>query len=75
MHVGDKPEAGEGGEAVMASLIKYKGRSVNGKTHTELEETFPSHVVCAWIGTSYQVAKKHYLQITNEHFAKASAPA
>jgi integrase len=38
---------------------------------TELEETFPSHVVCAWIGNSEDVARKHYLQVTDSHFAKA----
>ena len=39
---------------------------------TELAETFPAHVVCAWIGNSEAVAKKHYLQITDEHFDKAA---
>lgn len=34
-------------------------------------ETYPAHVVCAWIGNSESVAQKHYLQITDEHFSKA----
>lgn len=38
---------------------------------TELEESFPSHVVCAWIGNSERVAREHYLQVTDEHFKKA----
>ncbi len=38
---------------------------------TELEESFPSHVVNAWIGNSRSVAEKHYLQVTDAHFAKA----
>ncbi len=38
---------------------------------TELEETFPSHVVCAWIGNSEKVARQHYLQTTEEHFERA----
>ncbi len=42
---------------------------------TELEDRFPSHVVCAWIGNSPQVAKKHYLQVTDAHFEKATAGA
>jgi hypothetical protein len=29
---------------------------------TELCETFPGHVVCAWPGTSEDVAKDHNLQ-------------
>jgi len=36
-----------------------------------LEERFPSHVVCAWLGNSVQVARKHYLQVTDEHFEQA----
>ncbi len=39
---------------------------------TELEETFPSHVVCQWIGNSPKVASKRYLQTTKEHFQKAA---
>lgn len=29
------------------------------------------HVVCAWIGNSEPVAAKHYLQVTDEHYARA----
>ena len=39
---------------------------------TELEETFPTHVVCAWLGNSVAVARKHYLQVTDAHFEKAA---
>jgi len=42
---------------------------------TELAETFPIHVVCAWIGNSAAVARKHYLQVTDEHFARAAGGA
>lgn len=38
---------------------------------TELREHFPSHVVDAWIGHDEAVAKKNYLQVTDEHFEKA----
>ncbi|MFP4107415.1 MAG: tyrosine-type recombinase/integrase [Phycisphaerae bacterium] len=38
---------------------------------TELAERFPVQVVCKWIGNSPSVAAKHYLQITDQHFAKA----
>ena len=40
---------------------------------TELEETYPSHVVCAWLGNSEKVARAHYLQLTDDHFAQAVA--
>jgi len=39
---------------------------------TELEDRFPSHVVCAWLGNSKPVAAKHYLKVTAEHFKKAT---
>jgi hypothetical protein len=38
---------------------------------TELAESFPIHVVCAWIGNSSAIAAKHYLQVTEEHFGRA----
>ncbi len=45
--------------------------NLRSSRQTELEETFPSHVVCRWIGNSPQVARKHYLQLTDEHFERA----
>jgi len=39
---------------------------------TELAESFPLHVVTAWIGNCELVAQKHYLQISDEHFARAA---
>ncbi len=39
---------------------------------TELMESYPAHVVCAWIGNSEAVARKHYLQVTDEHFQRAA---
>jgi len=38
---------------------------------TELTETRPAHVVCEWIGNTEDVAAKHYLQITDEHYQDA----
>lgn len=46
-------------------------QNLRSTRQTELEETYPSHVVCAWIGNSHAVAAKHYLQVTDEHFEKA----
>lgn len=42
---------------------------------TELEQEFPTHVVCSWLGNSARVAQKHYLQTTEAHFAKAAQKA
>ena len=40
---------------------------------TELEEYFPSHVVCQWIGNSQSVAREHYLQVTDSHYERAAS--
>ncbi len=39
---------------------------------TELAEKYPSHVVAAWLGHSVEVGAKHYMQVTDEHFATAT---
>ena len=39
---------------------------------TELEQQFPTYVVCAWLGNTPTVAHKHYLTVTEEHFATAT---
>ncbi len=46
-------------------------QNLRASRQTELAEGFARHVVCQWIGNSQQVARKHYLQVTDEHFAKA----
>jgi len=46
-------------------------QNLRSTRETELTESFPIHVVCKWIGNSTQVANKHYLQTTDEHFARA----
>src|SRR5262249_25298977 len=47
-------------------------QNLRSTRQTELAEEFPAHVVCAWMGNSEAVAAKHYLQVTDEHFGKAS---
>lgn len=49
--------------------------SLRATCQTELEEVFPTHVVCSWLGNSPRVAHGHYLQVTEEHFAKATQKA
>jgi integrase len=64
------------------SLIRYIRRAglepwpklfnnLRSSCQTELEEHFPSHVVCAWLGNSERVAREHYLQVTEAHFERA----
>ncbi|RCS43974.1 hypothetical protein DTL42_18490 [Bremerella cremea] len=38
---------------------------------TELADEYPEHVATAWIGHSVKVARNHYWQVTDDHFAKA----
>ncbi|MFG0334764.1 MAG: tyrosine-type recombinase/integrase [Maioricimonas sp. JB049] len=39
---------------------------------TELEQQFPTYVVCAWLGNTPKVAHSHYLTVTDDHFAAAA---
>jgi integrase len=48
-------------------------QNLRSTRETELAESFPIHVVCAWIGNSQKVAAKHYLQVRDTDFEKASA--
>ena len=45
--------------------------NLRSSRQTELTETFPSHVVTAWLGNSERIAEKHYLQVLDTHFEKA----
>jgi hypothetical protein len=47
-------------------------QNLRSTRQTELEDQFPTHVVCAWLGNSRAVAQKHYLQVTDEHYARAA---
>lgn len=47
-------------------------QNLRSSRQTELEELFPTHVVCAWLGNSESVAKRHYLQVHDEHFERAA---
>jgi len=47
-------------------------QNLRATRQTELEEIYPSHVVCAWLGNSERTARKHYLQVTDAHFGQAS---
>jgi hypothetical protein len=45
--------------------------NMRASCQTDLEQRFPSYVVCAWMGNSESVAKAHYLQVLPEHFEGA----
>ncbi|MEO2018882.1 MAG: thermonuclease family protein [Fuerstiella sp.] len=40
---------------------------------TELEEEFPLHVVCKWMGNSERTARRHYLKVKESHFDHATS--
>jgi integrase len=50
-------------------------QNLRSTRETELAETFPIQAVVAWIGNSEAVARKHYLQVTEDHFAAAAGIA
>jgi integrase len=45
--------------------------NLRASRQTELTDRFPLHVVCEWIGNSAPIADKHYLQVTDDHYADA----
>jgi integrase len=46
-------------------------QNLRSTRETELADAFPIKVVCAWMGNTEAVAKRHYLQVTEDHFAAA----
>ncbi|MBU0617205.1 MAG: site-specific integrase [Planctomycetes bacterium] len=58
------------GRAGLAPWPKLS-QNLRSTRQTELEDQFPSHVVCAWMGNSRPIAAKHYLQVTDEHYERA----
>ena len=47
-------------------------QNLRASRETELANTFPLHVCCAWLGNSPKIAIKHYLSVTDEHFHQAT---
>ena len=48
-------------------------QNLRSTRETELCESFPEHVVTAWIGNTRKVARDHYLQIRDEDFERAAS--
>ncbi len=65
----------------MVRIIKRAGvtpwpklfQNLRSTRQTELACRHPSHVVCAWMGNSRDVAAEHYLQVTDADFTRAGA--
>ena len=45
--------------------------NLRSSCQTDLSDLHPMSAVCAWLGNSAAVASKHYLQVTEAHFAAA----
>ena len=61
----------------MEQISPYKKRyppeiAINSSLQTELEQQCPTNVVYKWLGNAPEIANKHYLTVTNEHFEMAS---
>jgi len=48
--------------------------NLRASRETELAERFPIHVVVAWLGNTPEIARRHYLQVTDHHFEQALTP-
>ena len=46
--------------------------AMRGSRETELAKEYPIHVVTSWLGNTVSIAVKHYLQVTDDDFARAS---
>jgi hypothetical protein len=46
--------------------------NLRASRETELAAQYPLHVAYAWIGNSERIAQKHYLQVTEEGFQRAT---
>ena len=65
----------------MLKIIKRAGvkpwpktfQNLRSTRATELADRYPEHVATAWLGHCAKVAKVHYWQVTEDHFATASS--
>ena len=50
-------------------------QNLRASRETELAGEFPIHVVTAWMGNTHRIALKHYLQVTDTDFERATQGA
>ena len=51
--------------------LRSNADNLRASRQTELENVFPTHVVCEWLGNTESVAREHYLRVTEDHFHAA----
>jgi integrase len=63
--------------ALRAGLHPWKKffQNLRSSCQTDLADAFPLKVVCSWIGNTEIIAMKHYLQVTDDHFDRATGRA
>jgi hypothetical protein len=49
--------------------------NLRASRRTELQQAFPWHVVDAWLGRIAQLAERHYLMVTTDHWEKGATQA
>lgn len=49
--------------------------NMRASRQTELQESWPGHVVTDWMGNTEEVAKAHYLTTTDDHYRRAAEGA
>lgn len=47
-------------------------QNLRSSRQTDLEQRFPGHVVCAWMGNNRQTAQRHYLQVLDSDYERAA---
>jgi len=47
-------------------------QNLRSSRQTELEQDYPTYVVCKWLGNTPTVAHRHYLTVTETHFQDAT---
>jgi len=47
-------------------------QNLRSSLQTDLEQVYPTYVVCKWLGNTPSVAHKHYLTVTDEHYRVAA---
>jgi integrase len=45
--------------------------NLRSSRQTDLEDKFKPKVVCSWLGNSETISRKHYIQVTEQDYAKA----
>ena len=71
--LGQADGEGRGGVSARVPGVWRRHPADRVQTVFELANEFPIHVVCERIGNSAEVARKHYLHVTEEHFEKATS--